>query len=107
MVFILTGGSPTDEWESQVHELKRSNDFGNIVALGYWDADLDVLKQVTDHVLFMRDTTPESIKDFFEWVSDLVKQAAHHNEMLSTSGQEANPTDMIKIMPSPEGTMWA
>lgn len=71
LIFLLTDGVPTDEWQSKVQELKRS---GEIIAVGCGgNADVEILKQVTDTVFLMKEMSPEGFKEFFEWVSDTIK----------------------------------
>jgi uncharacterized protein YegL len=71
MVFLLTDGTPTDDWEPAAERLRAS--FGsrpmNLVAIGCGD-DVDpfVLMQISPNVLMMRDN-PESFRSLFQWIS--------------------------------------
>jgi len=58
LAFLLTDGAPTDEWRSAAQALKSrtTTRMGTFVALGCGDKiDTNVLKEVTDNVLLMRD----------------------------------------------------
>jgi uncharacterized protein YegL len=98
LVFMLTDGDPTDEWESVAEQLKARTEKkpGTIVALACGEAvDLATLEQIADHVLRMEDVTVDRLRDFFKWVSASVSGAsvsAEAAEHLST-----------KFPPLPEG----
>jgi len=79
LAFLLTDGAPTDEWRSAAQELKKRTKapLGTFVALGCGDeVKVDVLKEITDQVLLMRDVQADSLQEFFRWVSASVKQAS-------------------------------
>jgi len=79
LVFLLTDGQPTDDWESGVESLKRINNpkIANIYAIGCGpDVDYEILREITDIVLKMNDLTPEAYKRFFVWLSASVNSAS-------------------------------
>jgi uncharacterized protein YegL len=79
IAFLLTDGAPTDEWKSAAQAIKSRTTarLGSFVALGCGDkADLNVLREITDQVMLMRDVQAESLQEFFRWVSASVKQAS-------------------------------
>jgi uncharacterized protein YegL len=79
LVFLLTDGEPTDDWEPELIALKSRKDkkVGSIIALGCGDAvNTDVLRQITDQVLLMADVTPDNLQAFFRWVSASVTTAS-------------------------------
>ncbi len=79
LAFLLTDGAPTDEWKSAAQSLKSRTAarLGTFVALGCGDEiKVDVLKEIADKVLLMRDVQAESLQEFFRWVSASVKQAS-------------------------------
>jgi uncharacterized protein YegL len=68
LVFIMTDGQPTDDWQSGLTEFKKRR-VGTVVACAAGSgADTTVLKQITESVVSL-DTDSESIKSFFKWVS--------------------------------------
>ena len=68
LVFIMTDGQPTDDWQSGLNEFKNVK-VGTVVACAAGSgADTSVLKQITDSVVSL-ETDQESIKSFFKWVS--------------------------------------
>ena len=79
LVFLLTDGQPTDDWEAAARILRApgSPKIANLYAIGCGpDVDPDVLKQVSDIVLLMNDLTPEGFKKFFVWLSASVQSAS-------------------------------
>jgi uncharacterized protein YegL len=77
LVFLLSDGAPTDaEWPQWAEQL-RARRPANVIALACGDqADVAVLKQVTETVVMMRDMTPDAFKAFFKFVSASVKQTS-------------------------------
>lgn len=79
LVFLLTDGQPTDDWESAAKTLRSTNNpkMANLYAIGCGpDVDPDVLRQVSDIVLMMNDLSPEGFKKFFVWLSASVQTAS-------------------------------
>lgn len=79
LAFLLTDGAPTDEWKSAALALKNrpTTRLSTFIALGCGDeVKVDVLKEVADTVMLMRDVQAESLQEFFRWVSASVKQAS-------------------------------
>lgn len=73
LIFLLTDGAPTDEWQSAVAALK-ARPTGAVVALGCGDeVKSDVLKEITNNVLLMRDVNADSLQEYFRWVSASVR----------------------------------
>jgi uncharacterized protein YegL len=75
MVILLTDGAPTDNPTAAITRWK--SDFTpkgiNLIAFSVGDqADLRVLKQLTEHVLILKDADPNSIASLFKWVSSSI-----------------------------------
>ncbi len=76
VVFLLTDGQPTDDWERHADELK-SRKTANVIALACGaGAQLDPLRRITETVLQMKDLQPEQLAAFFKWVSASIKVAS-------------------------------
>jgi uncharacterized protein YegL len=76
LIFIFTDGAPTDRWDENAAMIK-ANRPGNVIAVACGDqADPDILKQVTETVLVMKEMSPEAFKQFFKWVSASIKQTS-------------------------------
>ena len=76
LVFLLTDGAPTDNWQQYADELKSKRP-GNIIAVACGDgADTSMLKSITDTVLEMKNMSPSDFSAFFKWVTQSIKQTS-------------------------------
>lgn len=78
LVFLMTDGEPTDEWENAADEIKKkSGKLANIIAVGCGpNVNAKTLKRITEIVLQMSSYQPDDFNQFFKWVSQSVKQAS-------------------------------
>ena len=76
LVFLLTDGAPTDDWEGAADHIKRNVSCNTICVACGEGAETELLKRVSDTVMVMRDMTPDSFAQFFKWVSQSRKQEA-------------------------------
>ena len=79
IVFLLTDGQPTDDWESVRAAMERLTHpkIANLYAIGCGDdVDFDVLHQLSDIVFKMKDLTPESLNKLFIWLTASVQSAS-------------------------------
>lgn len=93
LVFLLSDGEPTDEWQSALHALKRRTQHrpATLIALGCGGgANMDVLRQIGDVTLRMADATPDAISSFFKWVSDSIKTASVSASRAGSEGSKVN-----------------
>lgn len=75
LVFIMTDGEPTDEWQRGAESLKKAKPIVVACAAGY-NANTELLKNITENVLELKSATSQDIKAFFKWVTDSIKQAS-------------------------------
>lgn len=69
MVFIMTDGGPTDDWEAGLAEFKKRK-FGIVVACAAGPAaDAECLRQITENVVMLDTADTASLRAFFKWVS--------------------------------------
>ena len=69
IVFIMTDGVPTDNWQTGFQKLKAVKK-GLIVGCAAGNnADDKVLKEISDQVVRLSNTDADSIGKFFQWVS--------------------------------------
>lgn len=96
IVFLFTDGVPTDKCAPAVQKWNRSyRRRCNLVAVSLGnDADTKTLGQLTENVLILKKTNPESFNQFFKWVTASIKTT-------SMSVSEQN-TDELKL-PSSSG----
>ena len=98
LVFLLSDGSPTDEWQQYADELKSKRP-GNIIAVGCGaGADTGVLKNITEMVLEMKSTTPGDFQQFFKFITQSIKQTSQ--SVGSSSGEAASG---VNLPPPPPG----
>ncbi|MEX2215218.1 MAG: VWA domain-containing protein [Phycisphaeraceae bacterium] len=73
LIFIMTDGQPTDNWEQRADQIK-SRKIGNIIACAAGPgADENMLKRVTEMVVKLNTLQPEALRQFFKWVSSSIK----------------------------------
>jgi len=69
MVFLMTDGGPTDDWQSGLAEFRKRK-FGIVVACAAGPgANTEVLKQITEGVVTLDTADTASLRAFFKWVS--------------------------------------
>lgn len=76
LVFLMTDGEPTDNWEAAADRLKQKR-IGNIIACAAGaGANTSVLKRLTEIVVELNNLQPDALKAFFKWVSSSIKQTS-------------------------------
>ena len=98
LVYLLTDGEPTDDWEVAVEHLKNRTEkkVGTIIALACGDdIDEETLKQITEHVVRMENVNVDYLRSFFKWVSQSVSGA--------TISAHAAGSASKRLPPLPEG----
>ncbi len=69
LVFLMTDGMPTDDWQAGLKKLNQAK-LGMIIACGPKDnLELEILKQITPNVVVLDVTDSAAFKAFFKWVS--------------------------------------
>lgn len=85
LIFLMTDGSPTDDWQSGLAEFKKRRP-GMIVACAAGaGADTSVLKQITEVVVQLDTADSATIKAFFKWVSASISTGS---QKVESGGQE-------------------
>lgn len=103
LIFIMTDGSPTDDWKKGLDRLKQVKT-GVIVACAAGNAvDTSVLKQITEVVVELATTDSNSIKAFFKWVSASVstgsqKVDAGQKEVVGLSDLPPPPPEVNVVL---------
>jgi uncharacterized protein YegL len=100
LVFLLTDGQPTDDWEPAADAIRKANNprIANVYAIGCGpDIDPDNLRKITDIVLMLNDMTPEGFRKFFVWLSASVQTAS------TRIGEGAGANSQVKMPDLPEG----
>ena len=68
LVFIMTDGIPTDNWQNGLDEFKKRKTAYTVACAAGNGADTATLKKITDNVVQI-DTDMSAISKFFAWVS--------------------------------------
>ena len=80
LVFLMTDGGPTDNWQRGLTEFKNRK-FGMVVACAAGHgADTSVLKNITESVVQLDTADSATIKAFFKWVSASVSTGSQKIE---------------------------
>jgi len=98
LVYLLTDGEPTDDWEPVIQRIlsRSEKKAGTIVALACGeDVDEYTLKQITPHVVRMENVNVDYLKSFFKWVS----QSVSGSSVSATSAGKSSD----QLPPLPEG----
>ena len=69
LVFIMTDGIPTDNWQSGLAEFKRRKVAFTVACAAGSSVDTGILKQITDNVVSLDTADGGSIAKFFAWVT--------------------------------------
>jgi len=105
LVFLLTDGHPTDDWEKVADEIgakvRSGKMFAKFVALGAGGgADTSVLKRLTDDVLVIHELRPDALKAYFKWVTQSIVEGSKSAEVAAGgSAVLPPPPPDIEIVP--------
>ena len=69
LVFIMTDGIPTDDWQSGLSEFKQRKTAFTVACAAGSGADTNILKQITENVVSLDTADSASIGKFFQWVT--------------------------------------
>ena len=101
LIFLMTDGQATDNWESAADRIKAKK-VGNIIACAAGTgADSSALKRITEIVVELQDLQPDALKAFFKWVSSSIKTTSQEVAQI-TPGAPMNlppPPPQITIVP--------
>lgn len=107
LVFLLTDGQPTDDWEPAAEALNAvgAPRVANLYAIGCGpDVDPAVLRSISDIVLMMSDLTPEGFRKCFLWLSASAQTASLRpdaSERVPIPAEFAAPDEGVPYDPTP------
>ncbi|MFV8346191.1 vWA domain-containing protein [Flavobacterium sp. ZB4P13] len=96
LVFIMTDGIPTDDWQSGLDEFKKSKVAFTVACAAGSGADANILKQITDNVVSLDTADSATIGKFFQWVTASIGVSSTKVE---DSGKEV--TSLKELPPPP------
>ncbi|MDR3339666.1 MAG: VWA domain-containing protein [Candidatus Symbiothrix sp.] len=80
LVFIMTDGGPTDNWQKGLAEFQKRKIGLTVACAAGHGADTKVLKQITEVVVQLDTADSGTIKAFFKWVSASVSTGSQKVE---------------------------
>jgi uncharacterized protein YegL len=95
LVFILTDGGPTDNWQSGLAEFRKRKTAMVVACAAGQGADTTVLKQITENVVQLDTTDSTSLKAFFKWITASVSSGSKS----VGSGTEVSGVDQLPPPP--------
>jgi uncharacterized protein YegL len=95
LVFIMTDGIPTDDWQAGLNEFKKRKTAFTVACAAGSGADTAILKQITENVVSLDTADSASIGKFFQWVTASIGVTSTKVE---DSGQEVHG---LKELPPP------
>ena len=97
MVFIMTDGVPTDDWEKGL-KIFKTKSVGAIIACSVGKhAKTDILKKITDIVVELETADERTISAFFKWVSASISTGSQKVE----SGNDIDLKKSSELPPPP------
>jgi uncharacterized protein YegL len=96
LVFIMTDGQPTDNWQKGIDELKKRKATVVACTAGF-DADTSILKQITEIVVELKSASQSDIAAFFKWVTQSVAQSS---QKIQTGNKEVSGLDELPTPPT-------
>lgn len=102
LIFLMTDGQPTDQWQSAADRLKQRR-IGNIIACAAGsNSDEQMLKRLTESVVKLSSLQPEALRQFFKWVSSSIKMTSQSLNQPTAAGTPTLPpvpSGSIQIVP--------
>jgi len=96
LVFFMTDGQPTDDWQKGLNDFK-SRKTGMVVACAAGSgADATLLKQITENVVMLDTADKATIAAYFKWVSSSITTSS---KKVENAGVEAS--SMSELPPPP------
>jgi len=103
LVFLFTDGEPTDDITDGLNEFKKIR-WGQKVCCATPDGDMHTLEKISEIVLKMKDTTPQTFDKYFKWVTASIVSttksiATTGNDEVAAAGGvgPAIPEDLLNI----------
>jgi uncharacterized protein YegL len=97
LVFIMTDGIPTDDWQRGLAEFKKCKTAFTVACAAGSGADTNILKQITDNVVSLDTADSASIGKFFQWVTASIGVTSTKVE---DSGKEVSGLNELPPPPS-------
>ncbi|MEI2784131.1 MAG: VWA domain-containing protein [Candidatus Nanopelagicales bacterium] len=90
LVFLMTDGMPTDDWQAGLNEFKTAKTGMVIACAAGSGADSNILKQVTDTVVMLDTADSSTIGAFFKWVSASISTTSKKVDLGKSESSQVN-----------------
>ncbi len=97
LVFIMTDGIPTDNWQSGLSEYRKRKVAYTVACAAGNGADTNILKQITENVVSLDTADSQGISKFFAWVTASIGVSSTKVE---DSGKEVKGLNELPPPPS-------
>lgn len=99
IIFLFTDGNPTDNYADAFRRWnEKYRRHCNLIAVSIGDnVNMLTLSQLTEDILMLKDTDPESFSRFFKWVTASIKTTSMSVSEQNTDGIKLAPTDGINL----------
>lgn len=96
MVFIMTDGAPTDDWQKGLARFRQEK-WGVVVGCAVNGGDVKALQEIAGEAVVKLDTSDSSaMSKFFKWVSASVSS---NSKAVETAGKEVEGLDQLPPPP--------
>lgn len=96
LVFLMTDGHPTDDWQVGLAELRKRKVGTIVVCAAGQECDKSVLKQITEIVVRLDTADSSTIGAFFKWVSASISVGS---QKVDADGKEMTGIDDLPPPP--------
>jgi uncharacterized protein YegL len=96
LVFLMTDGEPTDDWQAGIEAFRKVRTGMVVACAAGQDCDTYVLKKITENVIEMDKVDGPTLERFFQWVSASVDTASRKVEK---GGGGAGGLDEMPALP--------
>lgn len=96
MVFLMTDGAPTDDWQKGLTRFQQEK-WGIVVGCAVNSGDVTVLQKIAGDAVVKLDTSDSTaMSKFFKWVSASV---SNNSKAVETAGKEVEGLDQLPPPP--------
>jgi len=96
LVFFMTDGQPTDDWQRGLGTFKTKSTGMVVACAAGAGADSSILKQITDNVVMLDTADKATIAAYFKWVSSSITTSS---KKVENAGVESS--SMSELPPPP------
>ncbi|MEO5366934.1 MAG: VWA domain-containing protein [Magnetococcus sp. WYHC-3] len=96
LVFLMTDGQPTDNWEKGLKEFQKIKTGLVVACAAGTDANTGLLKRITENVVVLAVADASSIGAFFKWVSASISTSSKKVDLT-----KAESSQLSELPPPP------